>query len=411
MSWFNRIFRRRADGQGEDPRPGPTPPERWTVPGVTFDTTGWHLVDADMSRMSWTAPNGRLTLMREEFAAGPPYPTLTDLRNHERDKARGRGEGIVFVDVTTVRSVEVLRAIYKRQDGSGYAYRSVLDVRGRDAQFRIESVMDEGNFTGRREAMVNAMRAQTGDIALGPIQPDGSRALLGHSHDPYDPAFDDTALNAITDDERLDVLMPWHPVSRTRALLDTITGSLRVDPQAFPVRILAMSPRGEELRGPRRQLSYPVLRGLYTAADRFDLAEQALKDELAELGDTPSLRLATCLMQLGTFFHMRDRAGNALPLLSRAEKMFVDLAGHDAPATAMARANHGIALMKIGRRAQALPLLEQAIRVMEKSPPDDSIYILTLAHAAQLLAERGEERTAAEYVSRAQRLMAAQQSS
>lgn len=61
--------------------------------------------------------------------------------------------------------------------------------------------------------------------------------------------------------------------------------------------------------------------------------------------------------------------------------------------------------MKIGRRAQALPLLEQSIRVMETSRGDDGTYVLALANAAQLLAERGQEQLAAEYVGRPQRLM------
>jgi hypothetical protein len=61
--------------------------------------------------------------------------------------------------------------------------------------------------------------------------------------------------------------------------------------------------------------------------------------------------------------------------------------------------------MKVGRRAQALPLLEQAIRVMETSPGDDGIYVLALANAAQLLAERGEEQRATAYLGRAQHLM------
>ena len=61
--------------------------------------------------------------------------------------------------------------------------------------------------------------------------------------------------------------------------------------------------------------------------------------------------------------------------------------------------------MKLGRRAQSLPLFEQAIPVLEKKRRDDGTYILALANAAQLLAERGDERRAAEYLRRAQTLM------
>ena len=85
--------------------------------------------------------------------------------------------------------------------------------------------------------------------------------------------------------------------------------------------------------GPRRQLS-PVVRSLYVAADRHNLVEQSLEEELKQLGDEPSLQLATSLMQLGVFRHMRDRPANALPVLARAEEMFRHLQGENAPSTA-----------------------------------------------------------------------------
>lgn len=327
MSWFDRILRRRRNTGDEPAVPGPTPYEHWTVAGLTFDTTGWQLVEATPSRMAWSAPQATLALTRRDTPCDPPALTLTELRNTERQQARARGEDIVFVDVLTVRGVEVLRAAYKREKGTGYAYRGIVEVRGADACFRIESDIDEGNSTGTREAMVSAMRAQTGDLSFGPVRADGSRAILGYSYDPYNPAFDDDALLAVSDDERLDLVMLEHPIARTRVFLATVLSSLRVSPEVVPGRVLATPPQREEQMPLRRQLSNAVARGLYAAVERYDLVEASLQDEIAELGDTHTLQLATCLMQLGTFFHMRDRAGNALPLLSRAEKLFVERSG------------------------------------------------------------------------------------
>ena len=402
MSWFDRIFKRGPSSQEATATvPGPLRPEQWTVPGITFDTSGWQLGEAHASRMSWKAPAGTLTLTREDLPAATPYPSLTDLRNDERAQARAREEDIVQVDVVSIRSVEVLRVICKSRRGSGSVYRLRVEVHGRETCIRIESDIDEGNFTGTREAMVNATRVQAGERVIGPPNPDGSHSIQGFFVDAYDPAFDGGALNSITDDERLDVLLPAHPLSRIRALQETITDSLRISPDISPVRILATSPRSEETRPPRRELSFVVLRHLYGAAERFDLVEAVLQEELAQLGDTPSLDLATVLMQLGIFLHMRDRPGNALPLLSKAERMFLDLTGSDGPGTATARVHHGCALMKLGRRAQSLPLFEQAIPVLEKNRKDDGTYMLALANAAGLLAERGDEQRATEYLSRA----------
>jgi tetratricopeptide (TPR) repeat protein len=102
---------------------------------------------------------------------------------------------------------------------------------------------------------------------------------------------------------------------------------------------------------------------------------------------------------------MRDRPGNALPVLTRAEEMFTHLQGENAPSTATARAHRACALFKMGRQAQSLPLFMDAIKVLEKNRPEDGTYTLALANAAQLLAERGELELANEYVHRAQRLM------
>jgi hypothetical protein len=165
-----------------------------------------------------------------------------------------------------------------------------VEVRGANACFRIESDIDEAGTTGAREAMVNAMRLKVGDMTFGPVSESGSRRILGHSHDPYDAAFDEDALLTVSDDERLDVLTPGHPIARTRSVFKAVIASLRISFDVVPGRILAAPAGREEQMPPRRLLSNAVVRGLYTAMERYDLVEASLQEEIAKLGDTPSLQ-------------------------------------------------------------------------------------------------------------------------
>jgi len=327
---------------------------------------------------------------------------LTDIRNGRRAEARARGEDVVLLEIAGVRQGAILQTIYKRPDGSGYLYRGIVEV-CRDSQLlRLESTIDEGGSTGRREAMVNAMRVSCGEFALGGQNADGSYQISGLLIDAYDSAFDQGALNSLSDDERLDILLPAHPLSRTRTLLKTIATSLELD--AGDVASAPATP-GEAVTGPRRELSTTVLRRLFAAAERFDLVEQSIEEELATPGGVASPALATAMMQLGIYHHMRDRAGNAVPMLARAESMFVQSIGDDAPPTVLARTHHAISLFKMGRHGQALPLLLRALQQIEKTPVDDGTHTLALATAAQLLVRQGNEQLAAEYLARAQKLL------
>jgi hypothetical protein len=401
-SWFDRIKERFSGQTGEAPEsPGPLSATDWTIPGITFDTTGWQLEEASASRMLWKAPNGVLTLTPVD-PSSDQLATLTDLRHRYRAAARAGGEDIVAVEVLPARGGEVLQIIYKRPVGRGYGFRGVLGLRGSKGAFRIESDLGEGGWTGTREAMVNGMRVSCGEFAIGPIGPDGSARILGLLHDPYDPAFDEEALNSVSDDERLDPIMPGHPLSRTRALLDTVRASLDLAGLLSPV--IKEDPPAPARR---QELSFPVLMAIYEAARRPDLGEPALQERIAMLGDTPSPQLAGCLMQLGRLLRMRGRAGNAVPLLSRAERMFIELAGLDAKETVIARTHHAYALVEIGRHRQALPMFISAIKVFEKERFDDRIYLLALAGAGHGLSEQGDTVGAAEYIGRALQLQEA----
>jgi hypothetical protein len=353
--------------------------------------------------MSWSASNATLTVRREDNPRDRVAVDLTTLRNQRRAEARANGEDLVALDIVPAPQGEILQTVWKRPSGLGFTYRGRIEFSAGHHAFCVESEADEGRHTGTREAMVNAARVNQGEFALGPRNEDGSYSVQGLLIDAYDPAFDQGALNSLSDDERLDALLPGHPLSRVRETLATILRTLDVE-GSTPA--YAPATADEATMGPRRELSLPVLRGLFSAAGRFDLVEHSFREELATVGDTPTLRLATLLMQLGVFQQMRDRPGNAAPILARAESLFVQLKGDEAPETVMARAHHGIALFKLGDHRGAGPLVLRAVEQFEQARVDEGTQLLALATAAQLLAHRGDEQRATRYLQRSQELMA-----
>lgn len=263
---------------GDRPTPA-TPPEAWTVAGISFDTTGWRLVESSPRSMSWTAPGGTLELTCDVDQPSSAR-SLTDVRTEMRVTSRANGEDVVVLGRMPVRQGEALQAIYKRRDGLGSAYRGLIEIHQGTTRFRIASDLDEMGRTGSREAVVTSMLAKSGELRLGPVQGDGSRSILGYFHDAYDSAFDEGALNAITDDERLDSLLSAHPLSRTRQLHRTIASSLVLpDGVAVTSGLTAPDSGAVEPAEPRRQLSSQVVRGIVEAAGRVDQVEQSGAEE------------------------------------------------------------------------------------------------------------------------------------
>jgi hypothetical protein len=392
MKMFDRIAERmghKKDDSAASDSPGATPADQWTVPGVSFDTSGWQLTAATPATMTWTASSAILTLTKDAVPADHAPATLTALREQLRAEARARGEDIVLVEVVETAAGQVLQTIYKRREGPGSAYRSVVKLHQGPDRFQVTTEMDEGNFTGTREALVNAMVAQTGELVLGDTKPDGSRTIKGWFQDAYDPAFDAGALNSYTDDERVDLILPAHPLSRTRAWLATL-GSTLTSAGGNAGQALVLEEHPAPARGPRRLLSETVMRGLYRAIGRIDLVEQSLREEIASCGDDPSVRLAGCLLQLGIVLDEQELPREALPVLARAEGLFEALTGADSVQSCTAATHHARVLATLGRPAEALPRFRRAINAFEQAE-HEILRMLALAGAGDILAERDDE--------------------
>ena len=92
---------------------------------------------------------------------------------------------------------------------------------------RFEAV--ESSPTGLKEAMILMTNKQyEGDPVSGKI--------MGWNRDPYDPAFDDTAIYSAADDETHDAQFPEHPLARIRQHLRDLPQNITLDPMVLKSR-------------------------------------------------------------------------------------------------------------------------------------------------------------------------------
>ena len=352
-----------------EPDDGPRPSLR----DVSFDTTGLKVIAKTPGAIEWKYANDvRVTARLERGTPDRPLPpwTLDALRTEWRRAAMARSGGIVSVTFDRANGIPIATAISKFTQGLGYLYEGTVLVRFREALYSVTMHADEGRSTGTREAMVNGLLVSIGEVQLPVVVPPATSARIeGLVRDPYDERYDEPALHARSDDERLDELLPAHPLSRVRAWLQaiqqslTVAGDLRGDVVAPPDADCAPSQT-------RQRLPAVALGVLFMQAGRIDRAEQHLAAGVPMrdgelILDTP--HLGDTLMLLGVTREALDRGAEAVWAHERAVRVFAALNGDDDPHTIRARANLGRSYAALGRNAEAEPLLTAVIPVFERT--------------------------------------------
>jgi hypothetical protein len=205
----------------------PSPPG-WTLSGIAIDTAGWRIQSSAPASIAWSGDDG--SKIELHVAAGENVNEPDDigvLRDHLRQVTAARGMGLVSADRYRTSELTVVEVIAKRRAGLGYAYEGHLGIRCADSGWALEVLADEGGFTGVREALVTAVLVPSHGLQLEPeTAPGGPRRMRGWFFDPYDAAFDAEAVNAISDDARIDEVMESHSLSRVRAILRRTRRSL-----------------------------------------------------------------------------------------------------------------------------------------------------------------------------------------
>jgi hypothetical protein len=376
MSWFSRLI-----GHGQEPEGKPPCP-------IRFDRTGWHpqrRSEAPSTSWQWKDDDGQTLTVRAEqtpaFADGEATD-LARLRAVCRETASLANSAIVQVDPIEVAAIPGLLLITKARAGLGSLFvgRLVFPLAG--PHYVVEVVSSEGGVTGQREAIATAALAQRGELRFEPPEsPGGPSRIKEWCQDPYDPAFDPGALNCLSDDERLDAVLPRHPLSKIRATLTLIRNTATLEAPMPLGTVPGWPPASADTREPRRgRMSSGTVGLLCFQAGLFHQSEQAFMDSIAESetdGRAPDVDVAHQLLLLGLSCDCQGKHLDAVSFFQRSERAAVAV-GPDHPLVAQAVNNQARAHLAIKDHAAAEPLFERALALFESKDGEGTNVAIAL---------------------------------
>lgn len=363
MGWFDKFLGRSA--------------RTWTIDGVRFDTAGWTLSESTPTRMRWTGSNQTLALERVDEAWHPQ--TLTAFRDEWRTRLRRAGQDIVLVETFGGGGRTGLTVGSKRREGlaANYGLSITIPIANAGA-YRIVADFTEGTFTGQRDALVSGAVVATMGLQLeDEVDAHGGRSIKGFFQDAYDAAFDRGALNSYTDDSRVDIMQPSHPLSRMRAWIAHLAQSIQFDdgPPGGPA-VLDETP--SPARGPRELLASATMRYLYDTANLIDPLVSLLSREIAAAPLEPTADLALTHLYLGCLECKRQCWTDAIAPLREAERLYAAIGQAQSFGTAEALTRLGVALAETGQSNEALAALRRAIPLFETFP---SVHLEAIARS------------------------------
>ena len=386
MGWLQRVF----GGEGNR---APCP--------FRFEADGWRRAAATgPGEWRWTDESGD-TLRISVCPAAPGHgsaASLDELRAHYRQLAARADASIVQVDPADVVELPALLVVTKARRELAADYTGRLLVPPLEPRYEIEIVTREYGITGTRDALVSSIMATCGEMELEQATVPGEpRRIKGYSLDPYDPAFDSDSLTAVSDDERLDRFLPWHPLSKLRATLAYVRRMVTVDDSvdAGPLRAAAAVAADDRPR--RSKVSATVYGTLCFQWQHYDESERAFSEAIAEAtvrGEAATAKRARQQLLLGL---SRDRLGryrDALTSFQAAETAALAVSPPVDPIVGQAVNNQARAFLALNEPAAAEPLFTRALALFEADgdcPPSNVAIALNGLGMARNAQGRHEE--------------------
>lgn len=366
-AWFSR------NKKNDSPRP--------SLRDLTFDTSGLRVAKKATDVIEWVDPQNDHVIARIErgvdAVANVPW-ALDALRMYWRNKAAVRDGGIVSATFDHAGGVPFASAITKFSDAPGYVYEGTAMVRFREAVYTLTLVASEHGQTGTREAITTALLFSLGELRVPVVVPPAKSAKLeGFTSDPYDDSYAGPTLCSLADDERLDELVPSHPLSKVRRWLATVKQSLAVAPdltgELVDPPVTAASGNEARHRVPPYAMGILLLQ-----SGRLDRAERVLAEAVPFRNGEPVLeahRVADTLLLLGVARENLGQLREAVWAFEWSVRAFSATVGDRDPQSVRARSNLGRAYAALGRASDAEPLLREAITMFEAQQNDSELGV------------------------------------
>ena len=364
--------------------------ETWSIGGIHFDQGGLIAGTATDSAMTWTSDGASIELTTSHTRQDLNSNDVARLRDEQRRLASANGRGLVSAEIAVnQQSISVLEVITKKTRGLGFDYVGSATLNHASGSFVVRMIADEGGLTGIREATVSMQLWELGRLNLPLNGGSGrSQAMEGWHVDPYDSACDDGAVNAVTDDERLDMAFPKHPLSRVRAFLSMLRETVVLE-NVTPGTPGAPEAPHVVTSGPRRLLPDVCVREVQWKLGCFDAIATSLEehvDSATDGGGNPAI--AESLLMLGIVRARQARYTKAVPALSKALTTFQMLYGSDHVKTAAAKAHLARSFLELGRLDKSEALFLEAFPVLERERPNHLVLGMTLSGYGRLLLAR-----------------------
>ena len=250
-------------------------------------------------------------------------------------------------------------------------------IRFREVMYRLTLEAGEHGRTGSREAITTALLFQLGELTLPIGIPSAAGTKLpGWMKDPYDDGYEGPTLHALSDDDRLDAILPGHPLSKVRRWLGAIQHTL-----AIPDDLrgdLVEPPAGVSGGESRHRISAYALGFMYLQGGRPDVAEPFLAEGIPRLDGEPDItdpRVGQRLMLLGVAREMIGKLDEAASAHEWAVRAACATAGESDHETVRARANLARTYAALRRPDDAEPLLDAVIPAFEAQGNESELAV------------------------------------
>ena len=313
---------------------------------------------------------------------------LDSLRAFYREEAIREGGGLICAEIAAVGGIRSVKVIKKYERRPAYAYKGILIIPFKNTQCAVTIDSIERGVTGERDAVVTAQLAARGELEFESDARSGEpNKIKGWFQDPYDSDYLGSAIYSMSDDDRLDVLFPRHPLSKIRKCLGRILDTLVIDYAILKDTASGTDEAQEQERREtsgqaRRLLSSGTVGSLYILfgsslleAGRFDEAERLFAISISELERATEVNdfdVAQHLLLLGLACDSQGKYFDAEPVLSRARSIFQQCLGEEDLNTAQATLNLARVFVCSGRHAEAEPLFLQTLTVFKEKDASGS---------------------------------------
>ncbi len=200
------------------------------ISDVLFHKDNWECSDNFENDQSW------YTDMRDAARIrlfGSPAPWDFDLRNEKAARAffeaqsQSLGGALVDIAVELIAGVECLVGVFKYKspvpDHLGMYYVGIVWMPFEKFAFQVNFESLEQGTTGAREAMVAML------VKPEPPKPDQEPVMLA-SMDEFFARLRQAAIRVLpSDDKKYDEMLPNHPLSKVRALLEYFRQNVKLD--------------------------------------------------------------------------------------------------------------------------------------------------------------------------------------